>query len=264
MTTPLDNQPTKNNKLTNAVETLISSPEAAAAQSAHQLVVYYGPNHLPQYVDCALGFDRVQEIVETLAELYDYKFSHWSEFQPRYFDEYLTKLTGVFVSEPHYSSIDVGAVKDLINNHSEWPALQKALIDLLGQHKVSIEATLQHQMDLLTDYGKALGGSGGFRLIKLGADKKDLDLTSPLNRAFDDEATALRYMLENISQHHGIVIGDANIAKFIKNEGDALFQALIPAAQRKAYIKEMCSLAKDERWMLPRAFAAVYANGREN
>ena len=113
-----------------------------------------------------------------------------------------------------------------------YPDYKNALLDLLRKHNIPLNRQPKKRRLRAWDreYAQITGGEilYGFHPYK----KNSCDFIWGSAKYFSNEISLLSHMLSQHPGDYGIIIGDYNIADFIKNNGDAEFKTL-PARQTR-------------------------------
>ena len=110
--------------------------------------------------------------------------------------------------------LSVEGVAALEDNNSTWPEIKKAIKKLFNQAGRPLGANLSAAL-AATDRSHQLASAGKSRYQVILAPRGRKGLTV---KYFDEQAAALNYILKSKYKHGDIVIGDANIANFLKSK----------------------------------------------
>ena len=248
-------------KKSEIVDKIMKSKEVKDSLHTHQLVLCYRPK--PAYEEtatCFLDMAKINGLTETLSMAAPYGFAtkHISDFTYRGFNSLVQGLNAQFNFNNHYRKIPKGELQGLIDKNTTWGGLKSGITRLLRQHGITMEDKLKAYLKSSTNYHNALmTGKGGCCLGVYDFENEYVIASDKRNRYFDSEADMFRYALMNFTERQGIIIGDANIAKFIENNGNPLFNTMKDFDFRISCLREIRALVANERWVLPKAYAAL-------
>ena len=162
----------------------------------------------------------------------------------------------------YYRKISKAALEHIHETTNDYPEYKLAFLKLLAELALEPDDKLKaffKSCDCM--YEQVIAGDNfySFGLYQKGT--WDINLGS--EKYFPDRVRLLEHMLSNHPGDYGLIIGDDDIANFIKNRGDKAFNAIEEEKTKTTLFKLIVNNAIRNKWILPKTALALSERRRQ-